>query len=125
MLADLVGEQWIHMPADIELTSLIATAFKSHGLERPSEAVASMSMHLRFHLLATGRYLTVMPVSSLRFNAKAWGLKALPVDFAIHTRRVAILTLKNRMLSPVVELFLEHARAVGNSVAISAPLHPI
>jgi DNA-binding transcriptional LysR family regulator len=116
-LADLVGEQWIHMPAEIELTFLIAEAFRSHGLEPPAEAVASMSMHLRFHLLATGRYLTVMPVSALRFNAKPWRLTALPVDLAIHTREVAILTLKNRMLSPVAQSFLKHAHVVGKSLA--------
>jgi DNA-binding transcriptional LysR family regulator len=119
-LADLVGEQWIHMPPDIELTSSIGAVFQSHGLPNPPQAVASMSMHLRFHLLATGRYLTVMPISSLRFNARPWGLRALPVDLPIHNRQVAILSLKNRMLSPVATLFLQHARAIGGSIAESA-----
>jgi DNA-binding transcriptional LysR family regulator len=119
-LADLVGEQWIHMPPDIELTSLIGAAFLSHGLPSPAEAVASMSMHLRFHLLATGRYLTVMPISSLRFNAKPWGLKALRVNLPIHTRRVAVMSLRDRMLSPVAQLFLKHARAFTSSMAASA-----
>jgi DNA-binding transcriptional LysR family regulator len=118
-LADLLGEQWIHMPPDIELTSLIGAAFQSYGLPSPAEAVASMSMHLRFHLLATGRYLTVMPISSLRFNAKPWGLKALPVDLPIHTRQVAVLTLKNRILSPVAQLFLQHTRDFGSSMVAS------
>jgi DNA-binding transcriptional LysR family regulator len=118
-LADVAEEQWLHMPADIDLTSLIAAAFRSHGVEKPAQAVASMSMHLRFHLLATGRYLTVMPISCFHFNADAWRLITLPVDLAIDSRHVAILTLKGRTLSPVAQLFLDHAKAIGHSMEAS------
>jgi hypothetical protein len=90
-LADLAAEQWLQMPADIELASLIAA----------------------------GRYLIVLPISCLHFNASLWRLIALPIDLAIDSRRAAILALKNRTLSPVAQLFLGHARAVGNSMMAS------
>ena len=62
------------------------------------------------HLLATGNFLTTMPRSLLRLNADGIRLKALPVKLPIRSFPVAIVTLKNRTLSPVVELFLERLR---------------
>jgi hypothetical protein len=35
---------------------------------------------------------------------RQWGLKALPVDLCIAPPSIAILTLKNRTLSPVAQL---------------------
>jgi DNA-binding transcriptional LysR family regulator len=76
-------------------------------------------MHLRTHLLASGNFLTIMPNSMLRFNAERWGLKALPINLGIRARQVAVVTLKHRTLSPVVQLFLENARAVATSIQSS------
>jgi DNA-binding transcriptional LysR family regulator len=42
-------------------------------------------------------------------------LKKLPVDLPTRPWPVVILTLKNRMLSPVVERFIECAREVAKS----------
>jgi DNA-binding transcriptional LysR family regulator len=39
----------------------------------------------------------------------------LPIKLAPHTFPVAIVTLKNRMLTPVVQLFLERLRAYAQS----------
>jgi DNA-binding transcriptional LysR family regulator len=72
-------------------------------------------MLLRSRLLATGRYLTVLPDSVLRANAKSWGLKALPVDFDTRPMAVTIVTLKNRTLSPVAQIFIEQVRAAARA----------
>jgi DNA-binding transcriptional LysR family regulator len=121
-LAELANEPWIQMPANTTINLSIAEAFRAHGLELPRQSVVSLSMNLRTHLLATGRFLTVLSGSMLRFNAKAWSLKALPIDLRVPRRCVAIITLKGRTLSPVVELFIEQARAVAKS--LSAPARP-
>jgi DNA-binding transcriptional LysR family regulator len=71
---------------------------------------------LRKHLLATGRFLTALPDSVLRYNAKQWSLKALPIDLGVEPRAVAIVTLKKRTVSPVVQLFIEHVRAVAKTM---------
>ena len=76
----------------------------------------SSSIVLRNHLLATGRFLTVLPQSMLRYNAHHWSFKALPIDLGVKPRCVAILTLKNRTSSPVVELFAESVRAIARTV---------
>jgi len=112
-LAELVNEPWIF---PVNLNALITEAFKAHGLEVPQERVSASSILLRNHLLATGRFLTVLPDSVLRYNAKQWSLKALPVDLGVKPRSIAIVTLKNRTVSPVVRLFVEHLRAVAKTM---------
>ena len=110
-LAELASERWIFASNQV-IRELITEAFKARGLEVPQERVSASSILLRNHLLATGRFLTVLPDSVLRYNAKLWSLKALPVDLGVKPRSVAILTLKNRTASPVVQLFVEHVRTV-------------
>jgi DNA-binding transcriptional LysR family regulator len=117
-LAALVNEPWIFASNQM-VRELIAEAFKARGLEVPQERVSASSILLRNHLLATGRFLTVLPESVLRYNAKRWSLKALPINLGVKLRTVAIVTLKNRTLSPVVRLFVEHVRAVAKTM--SAP----
>jgi DNA-binding transcriptional LysR family regulator len=112
-LAELVDEPWI-FTSDQVIRGLIAEAFASQGLEAPREKVSASSMLLRSRLLATGRYLTVLPDSVLRCNARQWSLKALPVELGMKPMRVAIITLRNRTVSPVVQLFIEQVRAVAN-----------
>jgi hypothetical protein len=41
----------------------------------------------------------------------------LPIELGIQSRNVSIITLKHRTLSPVVQLFIEHAREVAKSLA--------
>jgi DNA-binding transcriptional LysR family regulator len=118
-LADLVNEPWI-FPSSQVIRELIAEAFKTRGLEVPQERVCASSILLRNHLLATGSFLTVLPNSVLRYNAKQWSLKALPVDLGVKLRSVAIVTLKNRTISPVIELFIQHARLVAKTVSASS-----
>jgi DNA-binding transcriptional LysR family regulator len=115
-LAQLAAESWIFAPNQV-IRELITEAFKARGLQVPRERVSTSSILLRNHLLATGRFLTVLPESVLRYNARLWSLKALPVDLGVKPRSVAILTLKSRSASPVVKLFIEHVRAVAETIS--------
>lgn len=117
-LAELVDEMWT-FTSDQIIRDLIAEAFKSQGLAQPQEKVSASSMLLRNQLLATGRYLTVLPESVLRYNARQWSLKALPVDLGMKPMSVTIITLKNRTVSPVVQLFVEQVRAVAKTMLAS------
>jgi DNA-binding transcriptional LysR family regulator len=114
-LAQLVNETWT-LTSDQVIRGMIDEAFRSRGLEAPREKVTASSMLLRSRLLATGRYLTVLPDSVLRCNGKQWSLKALPVDLGMKPMSVTILTLKNRTLSPVAQLFIEQVRAVARAM---------
>jgi len=115
-LAELVNEPWIFASNHV-IRELITEAFNACGLELPQERVSASSILLRNHLLATGRFLTVLPASVLRYNAKLWSLKALPIDLGVKPRCVAMLTLRNRTTSPVVQLFVEHVRGVARAMS--------
>src|SRR6266436_1891999 len=111
-LAELAHEPWILDPPNAAAIPLITTAFRAHGLELPRRNVTSFSLHVRSYLLATGRFLAIMQDSTLRFYAKPWSIKVLPIDLRIPPQQVAIFTLKNRTLSPAVKLFIECARQI-------------
>lgn len=117
-LSELVDEPWV-FASNHFIRELIAEAFNAHGLPLPQERVSANSILLRNHLLATGRFLTVLPDSALRCNAKRWSLKALPIDLGAGQRPAALLTVKNRTASPVVGMFIEQIRAVAKTWARS------
>jgi len=114
-LAELLNERWIFGELNNTTQALISEAFLSDGLTLPEVGVVSTSMHLRFFLMATGQYVSAMPSSVVRYNADRWQLKTLPVDLGV-TLPCGIITLRNRTLSPVVQLFIENARAVAKSI---------
>jgi DNA-binding transcriptional LysR family regulator len=122
-LAELVNEPWI-LPTNQVASAMITEAFKVHGLELPREGVSAGSIVLRNHLLATGRFLSVLPNSVLRHNAQQWSLKALPVDLGVKPRSIAIVMLKHRTVSPVVERFVEHVRAVAKTMFAHRAIKP-
>ena len=114
-LKDIVNEPWI-LPPNIVVGELIAEAFAAKGLAVPAERVNSSSIMLRNRLLATGRYVTILTDSVLRYNAKVWSLRILPIQLQISPRPLAVVTLKHRTLSPAVRLFIDQLKAVATSL---------
>jgi DNA-binding transcriptional LysR family regulator len=108
-LRDLVDEPWILAPLELMPESPFAEAFGAAGLTMPRAKVLCHSPPLRNTLLATGRYLTLVPGSMLRFSAERSLVKVLPVKLPRWRLPVAIITLKNRTLSPVAQLFVDCA----------------
>jgi len=107
-LAELADESW-------QLSALNERQLKEAGLKITQPKIISFSYHLRGNLLATGRYLSVVPRSLLQFGNFGTSLKVLPVKLPIHTRSVAIVTLTGRTSSPVTKLFIECARQIVKS----------
>jgi hypothetical protein len=71
---------------------------------------------LRTYFLAHGDYVATFTTSTLRFNAELFGLKELPIRLSDRRSIVANVTLKNRMLSPIAERFIEHTRDFAKSM---------
>jgi len=115
VLADLVNETWT-LTSDQVIHDLVSEAFHAQGLEAPKEKVTASSMLLRSRLLATGRYLTVLPDSVLRYNARRWSLKVLPIELGMKPMCMALVTLEQRTLSPVVQCFLEAVRTAARNL---------
>jgi DNA-binding transcriptional LysR family regulator len=116
-LAQLVKEPWILAPPEIAEGSPIVEAFQAMGLSIPEARVIGLSLPLRNGLLATGRFLTIVPGSVLRFGAERAVLEPLPVRLPNWRLPVAVITLKNRTLSPLAQLFLEAARQIARPLA--------
>jgi DNA-binding transcriptional LysR family regulator len=79
--------------------------------------VCTAPAEVRISLAATGRFLTVFPASALRFSTRRSDINILPVKLPIAPVPNGIVTLKNRRLSPVAELFIAQAREVAKPLS--------
>jgi DNA-binding transcriptional LysR family regulator len=111
-LADLVNEPWVLRPFDMFVGAIIAQAFRASGLPPPRAKVFTLSINMHNRLLATGRYLGVLPSFSLRLPDAHPSLKALPVELPGTRQPTGIITVKNRTLSPLAQLFLDRLRSI-------------
>jgi DNA-binding transcriptional LysR family regulator len=115
-LAELVNEPWILTPSNSWNHKILSEAFRARGLAMPRACLTTFSLHLRANLLAMDRFITSFPSSVLRFNAERFLLKALPVDLPVRPWPIALVTLKNRTLNPVVQIFIDHVRAFTRTI---------
>jgi len=114
-LADLADDHWVLPEPGSFITSTVAEAFRSRGLESIRARTLASSPYLRLVLAARGHFLTVVPASMLG-SFRELPIKTLAVDLPGNQRPVGIVTLKNRALSPVAQLFIEHARAMAKTM---------
>ena len=118
-LAELMDEPWALPPADSFFSSLIDDVFRANGHQPPRSTVATLSEYMRNDLLATGRFLTVLPGFMLKTKGKHSQLKALPVTLPNARMPIGIITLKNRTLTPLAQVFIEAIRVTAKSMAQS------
>ncbi|MBL8707312.1 MAG: LysR family transcriptional regulator [Rhodospirillales bacterium] len=109
--ADLADEPWTLYPMDSLFGSIVAHAFRVSGFEPPRACVVSESFDLQRELLATGRFLTVLPSFMLKLPHKGLSLRALPVSLTNSRMPVGLITLKDRSLTPPAQLFIDRLRA--------------
>ncbi|WP_165614399.1 LysR family transcriptional regulator [Paraburkholderia ginsengiterrae] len=114
-LTEIAGEPWIIPPSSI-IEKFVQAEFEKRDIKL-NVVVNAASILLRNQLLSTGRYISVLPFSLLSGNAKQWSITALEVDDVHLTPPpISLITLKRRALSPVVERFVEHLRAITKSM---------
>jgi DNA-binding transcriptional LysR family regulator len=111
-LSELAHEDWLLSP-DVTFTQMLEEAFEACGLQPPTAIVKTYSIHQRISLLQTQRFVSALAGSVVRFNTVPFSLKVLPVHFPARPWPVAVITLKNRMVSPVVTRFIECIQEVG------------
>jgi DNA-binding transcriptional LysR family regulator len=114
-LRDLINEPWVLPPPDAPYGSVVFEAFRANGLDVPATVVTS-TLPVRGALLATGRFLSMVPGVVLQFPVKNQMFKALPIALPTTSRPLAIITLKNRTLNPVAQLFSDCARETAKTV---------
>lgn len=116
-LDELVNEPWALPPEGSAVGAIIREAFRARGLAPPAATVVVESALLRSKLLATGRFLTVIPEFLLALPSRDPSLKALPVELTGARRTMRIISLKNRSLSPLAELFIDSMRGLARPLA--------
>jgi DNA-binding transcriptional LysR family regulator len=112
-LAELVDAVWTLPPLNSLYGSVVAEAFRANGLDVPPAAVFTSVTPVRNALLATGRFVSIVQGSVLRFNLNNSAFKVLPIDLPTTRRPIGAITLRNRTLSPVAQLFIDYAREVA------------
>ena len=95
--------------------SLQDEAFRKSGLEVPSAMVTPVSLHLYMRLIETGRWLGLIPASTMRVGGKRMHLKGLPVKTLSPPAPVGFITVKDRTPTPLAERFIDCARKVAKS----------
>jgi len=109
-LADLGDAPWVLPPYDSVPGALIQEIFHAAGVRPPHPSVATLSIELTSKLLSAGRYVGLLPRSVVQFSGKRAGLKTLPFRFDDPRIAVGVVTVKNRSLSPLAELFIKCAK---------------
>jgi len=111
-LAELHAERWMLGTPNTANYAHIAEAFRARGLDMPKVALETLSVPLRTHLLASGRFIGAMP-KSLACQSP---VKILPVELPVQPWPFAIFTLKDRTLSSAVDRFIAHLRDFARSM---------
>ena|SRR5438270_1045067 len=114
-----MNERWT-LPSDSAGAAQVAEVFRACGLEVPHVSVFSTSIQLYNALVTSGRFLAMLPTSVLWFNPARSSVKVLPVKLPATPWPIGIITLKDRTISPVVQLFIDCARAVAKPLTKGA-----
>jgi DNA-binding transcriptional LysR family regulator len=115
-LADLMNESWTWSPPGTVVDKLMVEAFHANGLEPPRAAIYTDAINVRIRLAATRGFLIVVPASMLALPARHDVLRRVPVELPTTRRQMGIITVKNRTLSPLGQIFIACARDVAESL---------
>ena len=113
-LKELMGEVWALPPPESLYGAVVAEAFRAHGLPVPRATVLSSITPLRNSLLASGRFISIVQGSVVRYRSNDMALRVLPIDLPTTRRPVGLITLKNRTLSPITKLFVDVAHELAS-----------
>jgi DNA-binding transcriptional LysR family regulator len=119
-LAELLDEPWVLPPPHTLNSTIVMDAFRLLGPKTPKVRLVTFSVQLRVDLLATGSFITALPLSMMNVCADRFALKILPVKLPVRKWPVVLVTLKNRVLNPVVELFITSLRQTFRSLPAEA-----
>lgn len=107
----LLQEPWLLFPYESFFGSMIGEIFRKNGVGPPRLTVSTLSVHAQNEMLATGRFLTVLPSFVLKLPGGHPPLKAVPVALPNPPAPIGLITPKNRTLTPVVQMFIEGIRS--------------
>jgi DNA-binding transcriptional LysR family regulator len=84
---------------------MVVDLFRRRKLLLPPSVVTTVSIYMRLNLLATGGFLTVLPLTMLQHRSNKTWLRALDIDLRDSASPIAAITLKKRQSGGAVQLF--------------------
>jgi DNA-binding transcriptional LysR family regulator len=120
-LAELIDEPWILASPPSWNHKVITEVCQARAIPMPRVVLSTFSSHIRASMVASGRFIATFPKSIASYCAGPFGMKVLNVELPPRPWPVAILTLKNRTLSPVARVFIDHLRKFAASNYPSKP----
>jgi DNA-binding transcriptional LysR family regulator len=118
-LGQLVEEDWVLPPLDSVPGRHIVRIFSANKLPIPNASIVSLSIHLAITLVASGRYVAMLPSSVPLLGLAQSALKILPLKLPPVNLSVGIVTLKNRTVSPLARPFAQCAHQVAKALTHS------
>ena len=115
-LAELANQSWALPPPNSALGSINRQAFGARGLNYPRATVFTVPAEVLISQLATGRFLTIVPASVLRYPTRRPEINVLPIELPMAAVPIGVVTLNNRTLNPVAQLFVDTAREVAKAL---------
>lgn len=109
-LPDTMGEAWTLSPPESYLGRVVGDVFRRRKLELPSTIVTTLSIYMRLNLLASGRFLTMLPERMIHHRANKSWLRALNIDLPESSGPIASITVKKRSGASALKLFQQACR---------------
>ena len=95
----------------------VADVFRRRKLALPTAVVSTNSNYMQLNLLASGRFVSVLPSTFLRHRANSTWLRTLSVDLTDSSGPIASITVGKRRSAGAVKLFQAMSRAVSEEFA--------
>jgi DNA-binding transcriptional LysR family regulator len=112
-LSELLDQPWVLPPSESPTGSVAVEAFRASGIGYPRATVIAQPVDVRISLLAKGRFISIFPDSVFRFSAEGTKLKILPIRQPLGRAPVGIITLRNRTIGPLAQLFIAGSRELA------------
>lgn len=116
-LADLMEERWCLPPSDHPVRIAFNKECERQGIASPAAVITVGSPQIVATMVAQFGYLGVLGAIVLNSNSRGSQLKKLPIAFSMQSVSALVITLKNRTLSPLAQLFIDEARQVASELS--------
>jgi len=108
-LPTLLQQPWVLPPPDTIIGAQVAEAFRAAGAEAPHSQIESFSVPLCLRLVATGRFITMLPLSMVML-ARHPPLKLLRLKAPMVARPTGVVVLRDKTPSALAGMFISYAR---------------
>src|SRR5262249_60217805 len=94
-LAELMDAVWALPSSDSLYGSVVAEAFRAHGLDLPSATVLTAVAPLRNALVAAGRFVSIVQASAVQYGLSHHTSNVVPIDMSRTRKPHGTITLQN------------------------------